>query len=100
MRVDGTKMSISCMETDIQKDAIIVAKLTVPVDPASIRQLLEINLIAAIAMKSTIAIDCDGEAILLSLVPLATSNPSSFASHISQMALFANTLECQIANRL
>ena len=99
MRVDGVKISISCLETDVQKDAIVVAKLAVPVDPASIRQLLEINLIAAIALNSTIAIDCDGAAVLLALVPIATAAPSSFANHIGQMALFANTLECQLANR-
>ena len=99
MCVDGVKISISCLETDVQKDAIVVAKLAVPVDPASIRQLLEINLIAAIALNSTIAIDCDGAAILLALIPIATSAPASLASHISQMALFANTVEYQISNR-
>lgn len=97
MRVDGVKISISCMETDMQRDAVVVAKLSVPVDPASLRQLLEINLIAAITLGSTITIDCDGAAILLGLVPIATAGPASFANHISQMALFANTLALQFA---
>lgn len=95
MRVDGVKISISCMETDVQKDAVVIAKLAVPVDPASLRQLLEINLIAAIALNSTIAIDCDGAAILLALIPIATAAPAALANHISQMALFAKTLEIQ-----
>lgn len=99
MRVDGVKISISCMETDVQKDAVVVAKLAVPVDPASLRQLLEINLIAAIALNSTIAMDCDGAAILMALVPIATAVPASLAHHISQMALFANTLEIQFGSR-
>ena len=99
MRVDGVKISISCMETDAQKDVVVVAKLTVPVDPASLRQLLEINLIAAIALNSTIAIDCDGAAILMALMPIATATPPSLANHISQMALFANTLEVQFGPR-
>ncbi|MBC7500369.1 MAG: hypothetical protein H7315_07715 [Herminiimonas sp.] len=99
MRVDGVHVSISCFETDVQRDAIIVAKLNVPVNPASIRQLLEINLVATIALGSTIAIDCDGQAILLSLLPIFTSSHTFLANHISQMALFANTLELQIANR-
>lgn len=98
MRVDGVKISISCIETDIQKDAVVVAKLAVPIDPASLRQLLEINLIAAIALNSTIAIDCDGAAILLALLPIATAEPASLASHISQMVLFANTLENQFGS--
>jgi hypothetical protein len=97
MRVDGVQISVSCLETDAQQDAIIVAKLAVPCDPAAIRHLLEINLIAAIAMHSTIAIDCDGQAILLSLVPIGSTEPSAFASRISEMALFANTLEAQLA---
>ncbi len=100
LRVDGVQISISCLETDVQKDAVVVAKLNVPVDPAAIRQLLEINLVAAIALSSTIAIDCNGSAILLALVPIITSEPAFLAGHISQMALFANTLEIQIANRL
>ncbi|MES2831666.1 MAG: CesT family type III secretion system chaperone [Pseudomonadota bacterium] len=97
MKVDGVKITVTCLETDAQKDAIIVAKLAVPTEGDAIRQLLEINLIAAIAMRSTIAIDCDGEAILLALVPIASATPTSFAHHIGQMALFANTLECQLA---
>lgn len=97
MRVDGVKITVTCLETDAQKDAIVVAKLAVPTEGNAIRQLLEINLIAAIAMRSTIAIDCDGEAILLALVPIANATPTSFAQHIGQMALFANTLECQLA---
>lgn len=100
MRVDGIQISVSCLETDVQKDAVIVAKLNVPVDPASLRQLLEINLVAAIALQSTIAIDCNGDAILMALLPVFTSAPSTLANHISQMALFANTLEIQITTRL
>ena len=100
MRVDGVHMTVSCLETDVQKDAIVVAKLRVPVDPASIRQLLEINLVAAIAVGSTIAIDCNGAAILLALIPILKAEPATLANHISQMALFANTLELQIADRL
>jgi hypothetical protein len=97
MRVDGVQVSVSCLETDVQRDAIIVARLNVPVDPASIRQLLEINLVAAIALSATIAIDCDGHAILLALLPIFTSAPVFLANHISQMVLFANTLEVQMA---
>jgi hypothetical protein len=97
MRVDGVQVSVSCLETDVQRDAIIVAKLNVPVDPASIRQLLEINLVASIALSATIAIDCDGHAILLALLPIFTSVPGFLANRISQMALFANTLEMQMA---
>ena len=100
MRVDGIQISVSCLETDVQKDAVIIAKLNVPVDPASLRQLLEINLVEAIALQSTIAIDCNGDAILMALLPVFTSAPSTLANHISQMALFANTLEIQITTRL
>lgn len=100
MRVDGIQISVSCLETDVQKDAVIVAKLNVPVDPASLRQLLEINLVAAIALHSTIAIDCNGSAILMALLPVYESSPSAMANHISQMALFANTLEIQVTCRL
>jgi hypothetical protein len=99
LRVDGVKMTISCLETDVQKDAIIVAKLAVPIDFGSMRQLLEINLIAAVALNSTIAIDCEGAAILLALMPIVTSKPAVVANQISQMAVFANTLEFQIANK-
>ncbi len=99
MRVDGILISISCLETDVQKDAVVVAKLNVPVDFAALRQLLEINLVAAIALRSTIAIDCNGAAILMALLPVLSSAPTALANHISQMALFANTLEIQIAGR-
>jgi hypothetical protein len=100
MRVDGIQISVSCLETDVQKDAVVVAKLNVPVDPASLRQLLEINLVAAIALQSTIAIDCNGSAILMALLPVFGSTPEALANHISQMALFANTLEIQVTTRL
>jgi len=97
MRVEGVKITVTCLETDTQKDAIVVAQLAVPIAGDTIRQLLEINLIAAIAMRSTIAIDCDGAAILLALVPIKEATPISFAHHIGQMAMFANTLECQLS---
>ena len=100
MKVDGIQISISCLETDVQKDAIVVAKLAVMVCPDSIRQLLEINLIAAIALHSTISIDSDGDAILLALLPIEKSDASFFANHVSQMALFATTVQQQIGKSL
>ena len=96
LSVDGVHITVSSLETDVKKDIIVVAKLVLPIDPASIRQLLEINLIATIALHSTIAIDCDGCAILLSLLPVATCTATALSSQISQMALFAHTLEYQI----
>lgn len=95
-RIDGIQVSISCLETDSQREAIIVAKLPVRLEPESIRQLLEINLIAAIALHATIAIDSDGDAILLAMLPILQADASSFVKHITQMALFAATVRQQI----
>lgn len=96
MKVDGIKISITCLETDTQRDAIIVAKLAVSINPISLRELLEINLVAAIALNSTIAIDSDGDAVLLAVFPIESSNGSFLAKHVSQMALFAETIKRQI----
>lgn len=95
-RLDGIEVSISCLETDQQRDAVIVAKLPLALDAESIRQLLEINLIAAIALHATIAIDSDGEAILLAMLPVEETTAVAFAKHISQMVLFALTVQQQV----
>ena len=76
MRIDGIYVSISCLETDLHQDAIIVAKLPIELQADSIRQLLEINLIAAIALHASIAINSDGEAILLSTLPIVQQQVS------------------------
>ena len=52
LSVDRVHITVSSLETDVKKDIIVVAKLVLPIDPASIRQLLEINLIATIALLS------------------------------------------------
>ena len=96
LRLDGIHVSISCLETDLHRDAIIVAKLPLLLYPETIRQLLEINLIAAIALHATIAIDSDGEAILLAVLPIEETDAASFAKHIGQMVLFAMTVQQQV----
>ena len=93
LRLDGIQVSVSCLETDLHRDAIIVAKLPLTLDPDSTRQLLEINLIAAIALHATIAIDSDGDAILLAMLPIEVTGAAGFAKHISQMVLFATTVQ-------
>lgn len=99
LRLDGIQVSVSCLETDLHRDAIIVAKLPLTLDPDSTRQLLEINLIAAIALHATIAIDSDGGAILLAMLPVEETTAVVFAKHISQMVLFALTVQQQIGEK-
>lgn len=96
LRLDGIHVSISCLETDLQRDAVVVAKLPLTLDADSFRQLLEINLIAAIALHATIAIDSDGEVVLLAMLPVEETTVVAFAKHISQMVLFALTVQQQV----
>ena len=93
LRIDGIYVSMSCLETDLHQDVIIVAKLSVNLSHDATRQLLEMNLIAAIALHATIAIDSDGDAILLAMLPIEVTGAAGFAKHISQMVLFATTVQ-------
>lgn len=99
LRVDGLRISITCLETDLHQDAVITAKLSILLDPDAIRHLLEINLIAAIALHATIAIDSDGDPILLALLPIRGMTAGTFAGQLSQMALFATTVQQQVSCR-
>lgn len=97
--LENIRLSVARFETEIQRDAIVLARLDISLNADALRQLLEINLIASIALNSTIAIDADGDPVLLSILPIFSTTPEAFSKHLSQMVLFSKTIQKQLESK-